>query len=76
MRWTLRRKSTEHRADAPRPPLTLPRPLSESEIQVLRDQYEKEGDMASVQTKFNFAWVRPHDPHPPLAPPGPPEPTG
>jgi len=26
---------------------------------VLRDQYEKEGDMVSVQTKFNYAWVWP-----------------
>jgi hypothetical protein len=24
---------------------------------VLRDQFEKEGDMVSVQTKFNYAWV-------------------
>ncbi|KAL2114764.1 hypothetical protein VUR80DRAFT_74 [Thermomyces stellatus] len=31
-------------------------PLSESELRVLRDQYEKEGDMASIQTKFNYAW--------------------
>lgn len=38
--------------------LTLPRPLSPSELQVLRAQYEKEGDMVGVQTKFNYAWVR------------------
>lgn len=24
---------------------------------MLRAQYEKEGDMVGVQTKFNFAWV-------------------
>lgn len=32
-------------------------PLKPSELKVLRDQYEKEGDMAGVQTKFNYAWV-------------------
>ncbi|SPO00140.1 probable Mitochondria fission 1 protein [Cephalotrichum gorgonifer] len=31
-------------------------PLNDSELRVLRDQYEKEGDMTSVQTKFNYAW--------------------
>ncbi|CAI4210862.1 unnamed protein product [Parascedosporium putredinis] len=31
-------------------------PLKESELQVLRDQFEKEGEMVSVQTKFNYAW--------------------
>ncbi|EFZ04072.1 Tetratricopeptide repeat 11 Fission 1 protein [Metarhizium robertsii ARSEF 23] len=31
-------------------------PLSPSELQVLRAQYEKEGDMVGVQTKFNYAW--------------------
>ncbi|KAF4125245.1 mitochondrial fission 1 protein [Geosmithia morbida] len=31
-------------------------PLSPSELQVLRAQYEKEGDMAGVQTRFNYAW--------------------
>ncbi|KAF5133594.1 Mitochondrial fission 1 protein [Metarhizium anisopliae] len=38
------------------PYLTLSRPLSPSELQVLRAQYEKEGDMVGVQTKFNYAW--------------------
>ncbi|KDN62752.1 putative mitochondria fission 1 protein [Colletotrichum sublineola] len=33
-------------------------PLKASELQVLRAQYEKEGDMVGVQTKFNYAWVR------------------
>lgn len=33
-------------------------PLKPAEIQVLRAQYEKEGDYVGVQTKFNFAWVR------------------
>lgn len=33
-------------------------PLNAAELQVLRAQYEKEGDMVGVQTKFNFAWVR------------------
>ncbi|EEY15146.1 mitochondrial fission 1 protein [Verticillium alfalfae VaMs.102] len=32
-------------------------PLKASELQVLRAQYEKEGDMVGVQTKFNYAWV-------------------
>ncbi|KAJ4411280.1 mitochondrial membrane protein [Gnomoniopsis sp. IMI 355080] len=31
-------------------------PLNPAELQVLRAQYEKEGDMVGVQTKFNFAW--------------------
>ncbi|GKT93340.1 mitochondria fission 1 protein [Colletotrichum tofieldiae] len=33
-------------------------PLKASELQVLRAQYEKEGDMVGVQTKFNYAWRR------------------
>jgi fission 1 protein len=33
-------------------------PLKPQELQVLRNQYEKEGDHVGVQTKFNFAWVR------------------
>lgn len=32
-------------------------PLKPSELQVLRAQYEKEGEHVGVQTKFNFAWV-------------------
>lgn len=32
-------------------------PLNPAELQVLRAQYEKEGDMVGVQTKFNFSWV-------------------
>ncbi|EON96621.1 putative mitochondria fission 1 protein [Phaeoacremonium minimum UCRPA7] len=31
-------------------------PLNPAELQVLRSQYEKEGDMVGVQTKFNYAW--------------------
>lgn len=34
------------------------RPLNEAELSVLRAQYEKEGEMVGVQTKFNYAWVR------------------
>lgn len=30
--------------------------LKPAELQVLRSQYEKEGDYVSIQTKFNFAW--------------------
>lgn len=37
--------------------LTQTRPLRDDELQVLRAQYEKEGDMVGVQTKFNYAWV-------------------
>jgi fission 1 protein len=33
------------------------RPLNPAELAVLRTQYEKEGDMVGVQTKFNYAWV-------------------
>ncbi|KAH8735534.1 hypothetical protein BGZ61DRAFT_526604 [Ilyonectria robusta] len=34
-------------------------PLNASELNVLRSQYEREGDMVGVQTKFNYAWVNP-----------------
>ena len=33
-------------------------PLKPDELQVLRAQYEKEGEYVGVQTKFNYAWVR------------------
>ena len=33
-------------------------PLKPEEIQVLRSQYEKEGEYVGLQTKFNYAWVR------------------
>ena len=32
-------------------------PLKPEELQVLRAQYEKEGEYVGVQTKFNYAWV-------------------
>ncbi|KAG6991390.1 mitochondrial fission 1 protein [Physcia stellaris] len=31
-------------------------PLKPDELQVLRAQYEKEGEYVGVQTKFNYAW--------------------
>ncbi|EMR66952.1 mitochondrial membrane protein [Eutypa lata] len=31
-------------------------PLNPQELQVLRAQYEKEGEMVGIQTKFNYAW--------------------
>ncbi|EHL02967.1 putative Mitochondria fission 1 protein [Glarea lozoyensis 74030] len=31
-------------------------PLKPEELQVLRSQYEKEGEHVGIQTKFNFAW--------------------
>ncbi|MCJ1260942.1 mitochondrial membrane protein [Lobaria immixta] len=31
-------------------------PLRSDELQVLRAQYEKEGEYVGVQTKFNYAW--------------------
>jgi hypothetical protein len=37
--------------------LTLNSPLRPEELQVLRAQYEKEGEFVGVQTKFNYAWV-------------------
>ena len=40
------------------PPTDANRPLNASELNVLRAQYEKEGEMVGVQTKFNYAWVR------------------
>lgn len=33
--------------------------LKPAELQVLRAQYEKEGEYVSLQTKFNYAWVCP-----------------
>lgn len=40
-------------------------PLNPAELQVLRAQYEKEGEMVGVQTKFNYAWVsHPTENHP------------
>jgi fission 1 protein len=42
--------------------------LSPSELNVLRAQYEKEGEMAGVQTKFNYAWVQLPCPSSPLYP--------
>lgn len=44
------------------------RSLNPAELSVLRAQYEREGDMVGVQTKFNYAWVR-------LAPAAPPPPS-
>jgi hypothetical protein len=32
-------------------------PLKPAELEVLRNQYEKEGEYVGVQTKFNYAWV-------------------
>lgn len=40
-------------------------PLRPDELQVLRAQYDKEGQHVGVQTKFNFAWVNTF-PLPPL----------
>ncbi|PMB71189.1 Mitochondria fission 1 protein [Beauveria bassiana] len=31
-------------------------PLNAAELKVLRAQYEKEGTMVGIQTKFNYAW--------------------
>ncbi|KAJ5679185.1 hypothetical protein N7462_007429 [Penicillium macrosclerotiorum] len=31
-------------------------PLKPEELEVLRNQYEKEGDYVGIQTKFNYAW--------------------
>lgn len=31
--------------------------LKPAELQVLRSQFEKEGEYVSLQTKFNYAWV-------------------
>lgn len=39
-------------------------PLNPAELQVLRAQYEKEGELVGVQTKFNYAWVSPKPPTP------------
>lgn len=42
------------RTDSPGAPSS---PLKPAELQVLRAQYEKEGDYVGIQTKFNYAWV-------------------
>lgn len=39
--------------------LTYHSPLKPDELNVLRAQYEKEGEYVGVQTKFNYAWVGP-----------------
>ncbi|RVD89906.1 uncharacterized protein DFL_000893 [Arthrobotrys flagrans] len=31
-------------------------PLKEAELEVLRRQYDREGQYVSIQTKFNYAW--------------------
>ncbi|KAL5612038.1 hypothetical protein BROUX41_000400 [Berkeleyomyces rouxiae] len=36
--------------------LDVETPLKPDELQVLRAQYEKEGDLVGIQTKFNYAW--------------------
>jgi hypothetical protein len=41
----------------------LDSPLKPAELQVLRAQYEKEGEYVSIQTKFNYAWVNPSCPY-------------
>jgi fission 1 protein len=64
MRWTQRRTpTTQSSLLPPSPPIasllfanTRARPLNASELDVLRAQFEKEGEMAGVQTKFNYAW--------------------
>jgi hypothetical protein len=51
--------SNSFRNNSPSPGsiLTFISPLKPAELQVLRSQYEKEGEHVGVQTKFNFAWV-------------------
>ena len=44
--------STNHVTDA----ADAESPLKPAELQVLRAQYEKEGDYVGTQTKFNYAW--------------------
>lgn len=36
---------------------------------MLRAQYEKEGELVGVQTKFNYAWVSQAAPSEPIPPP-------
>ena len=43
--------------------MDIPSPLKADELQVLRSQYEKEGEYVGVQTKFNYAWVSSHLDH-------------
>ncbi|KAF1992286.1 mitochondrial fission 1 protein [Aulographum hederae CBS 113979] len=40
-------------------------PLKDAELQVLRSQYEKEGEYVGIQTKFNYAWGLIKSPHRP-----------
>jgi mitochondrial fission 1 protein len=54
-----RRTSRRQHKPSTDPADTPTRPLNPSELNVLRAQYEKEGEMAGIQTKFNYAWVRP-----------------
>ncbi|KAI9245351.1 hypothetical protein BDA99DRAFT_528150 [Phascolomyces articulosus] len=32
------------------------KPLTSAEIEVLRKQFEREGEFVTIQTKFNYAW--------------------
>ena len=41
-------------------PANIRSPLKPEELQVLRGQYEKEGEFVGLQTKFNYAWVCAH----------------
>lgn len=66
---SMRRRSFPRSPREARPPSSNSpsRPLNPSELNVLRAQYDKEGEMVGVQTKFNYAWVRlslsgPHTP--------------
>ncbi|KAI5272602.1 mitochondria fission 1 protein, partial [Aureobasidium subglaciale] len=46
-----------HNTDPPLPDAAdAESPLKPAELQVLRSQYDKEGEYVSLQTKFNFAW--------------------
>lgn len=72
---SIRRRRGKVRPNAwpERASLTSPSPLKPDELQVLRAQYEKEGEYVGVQTKFNYAWVcsSPRDNHAVLTGPGP-----
>ena len=56
-RKPIRTPPSDYREDRNDVDSTQNRPLSPSELAVLRAQYEKEGEMVGVQTKFNYAWV-------------------
>lgn len=57
MSLCIRAPNTKGEVQATNELTSLNSPLKPEELQVLRGQYEKEGEYVGIQTKFNYAWV-------------------